>query len=220
MLIIYNDPVSLYCAKLRIFLRHKNIEREELAPPGGYGSAIYKTIIPSGNLPAMVDDGFVLSDSEAIAEYLNEKHIWPPMLPNDMRQRAKIRERGRFHDTRLEPGVRKLFPQVRPEARDVDVVAGVCEEIEARMGQMVPLFLRTDIAEQDGLSDDLTLGDCGYVISLAIIEILTPVLDLTITWPDEVSAYHKRLSAIPACADVLKDYRATLHGWLVSLDAV
>lgn len=220
MLKIYNDPVSLYCAKLRILLRHKNIEHQELDPPGGYGSAIYKTIIPSGNLPAMDDDGFVLSDSEAIAEYLNEKHIWPPMMPNDMRQRAKVRERGRFHDTRLEPGVRKLFPQVRPEARDGDVVGAVAQEIEARMEQMVPLFLRADIAEKDGLSDDLTLGDCGYVISLAIIETLTPVLDLRLTWPDEVALYHKRLCAIPACADVLKDYRATLQGWLVSLDAV
>jgi glutathione S-transferase/maleylpyruvate isomerase len=74
MLTIYSVPVATYCAKLRITMRHKGLAWEELPPPGGYGSAEYKAIVPSGNLPAMVDEGFMLADSEAIAEYLNEAY--------------------------------------------------------------------------------------------------------------------------------------------------
>ena len=81
MLTIYAIPISLYCAKLRILLRHKKIQWQELPPPGGYGSAEYKSIVPSGNLPALVDGSLLLADSEAIAEYLNEKYPNPPMLP-------------------------------------------------------------------------------------------------------------------------------------------
>ena len=70
MLSVYAIPVSLYCAKLRILLRHKGLEWEEVPPPGGYGSDEYKRVAPSGNLPALRDGDLLLGDSEAIAEYL------------------------------------------------------------------------------------------------------------------------------------------------------
>ncbi|MEM6624117.1 MAG: glutathione S-transferase N-terminal domain-containing protein, partial [Pseudomonadota bacterium] len=83
MLRVYAIPVSLYCAKLRILLRHKGLAWEEVAPPGGYGSAAYKDHVPSGNLPALLDGDLLIADSEAIAEYLEERHPDPPMLPGD-----------------------------------------------------------------------------------------------------------------------------------------
>ena len=43
-------------------MRNKGLEWEELLPPGGYGSAEYKAIVPSGNLPALIDNGFTLAD--------------------------------------------------------------------------------------------------------------------------------------------------------------
>jgi len=67
-------------------------------------------------------DGFVLADSEAIAEYLNEVFEEPQMLPGDAKERARARERSRFHDTRLEPEVRAMFSQIAP-GRDPDLVA-------------------------------------------------------------------------------------------------
>ena len=92
MLTIYSVPVAVYCAKLRIMLNHKAIPFTELPPPGGYGSDEYRSIVPSGNLPAMIHDGFMLSDSEAIAEYIDEAFPDTPMLPNTVQLRAKARE--------------------------------------------------------------------------------------------------------------------------------
>ena len=43
-----------------------------MAPPDGYGSEVYRAIIPAGTIPAIDQDGFRLADSEAIAEYLDE----------------------------------------------------------------------------------------------------------------------------------------------------
>ena len=68
MLTVFTVPVSLYCAKLRIVLRHKKLEWREELPPGGYGSDAYKQIVPSGNLPALRDGDLLIADSEAIAE--------------------------------------------------------------------------------------------------------------------------------------------------------
>jgi glutathione S-transferase/maleylpyruvate isomerase len=47
MLRIYAIPVSLYCAKLRILLRHKGLTWEEVPPPGGFGSAEYRATVPA-----------------------------------------------------------------------------------------------------------------------------------------------------------------------------
>ena len=85
MLTLYATPESLYCAKLRIALRRKGLAWREVAPEGGCGSAGYRALVPAGTLPAIDDDGFVLAESEAIAEYLEETRPEPAMLPRDPR---------------------------------------------------------------------------------------------------------------------------------------
>lgn len=210
MLTIYAIPVSLYCAKLRILLRHKNLEWQEIEPPGGYGSDKYKKIVPSGNLPALEDDGLLIGDSEAIAEYLNEKHPDPPMLPQKPEDRAKIRELSRFHDTRLEPEVRKLFPHIEPGNRNAEIAEKQSSAINGRLAQLARL-----IGERSE-NAHLTLGDCGYPITFTWIELLQPVLGLDIVWPAAVSDYRRRVSAFPAVAAELHTYRPTLETWLAS----
>lgn len=208
MLRIYAIPVSLYCAKLRILLRHKRLAWEEIPPPGGYGSDEYKTHVPSGNLPALMDGHMVLADSEAIAEYLEERHPNPAMLPVGAAARAKARERGRFHDTRLEPAVRALFPHLPGrEPMPEGAPARHSAEITARLGQLAEML-------GDGAGTDLTLGDCGLPVTFAWIEALTPALGLKIGWPDAITAYRARLDQHLAVADELADYRPKLAAFL------
>ena len=132
MLTVYAIPVSLYCAKLRILLRHKKLAWQELPPPGGYGSDEYKKIVASGNLPALLDGELMIADSEAIAEYLNEKFPDAPMLPVEIDKRARVRERSRFHDTRLEPEVRILFAHIAPDNRNATLAEVQSAAISAR----------------------------------------------------------------------------------------
>jgi maleylacetoacetate isomerase len=47
---------------------------------------------PAGLVPVWREDGFLLSQSLAILEYLDETHPDPPLLSGDARQRAVIRE--------------------------------------------------------------------------------------------------------------------------------
>ena len=117
-MLIYTSDHSLYCAKLRILLRHKKLSFTDAPPPGGGGSSTYLSLVPSGNLPALVDGDLTLTDSEAIAEYLEEKYPEIPMLPDTLVARARSRERSRFADTRLEPALRLTFPHVDPKLRD------------------------------------------------------------------------------------------------------
>jgi len=71
MLSLYDLPISSYCCKIRIILRHKGLEWKSIPPPGGYGSDAYCKLVPSGTIPALDHDGFIVGESDAISEYLN-----------------------------------------------------------------------------------------------------------------------------------------------------
>lgn len=83
--------------RVRIALALKNLDVEHaaihLVRNGGeqHGEA-YRALNPQERVPAlMLDDGTALTQSPAILEYLEETYPAPPLLPADLRQRAKVR---------------------------------------------------------------------------------------------------------------------------------
>ena len=51
----------------------------------------FLAINPRGRVPAIVDDGFALYESNAICEYLEERYPEKPLLPKDAKGRALVR---------------------------------------------------------------------------------------------------------------------------------
>ena len=209
MLTIYSVPVALYCAKLRILLAYKSIPFEELPPPGGYGSDEYRAIVPSGNLPAMIHDGFMLADSEAIAEYLNEAFPEIPMLPDTVQLRAKAREFSRLHDTRLEPAVRAMYPQVAYDNRDRDIVSEGGAAISKHLSSL-ELLLSSNPLDPERL----WICDCGFAVTFAWIKAFEEALDLPVTWPKIVRDYEARLQGFAVVANELTAYRPAMDAYL------
>lgn len=207
MLTLYAIPVSLYCAKLRIVLRAKGLTWTEMPPPGGYGSAAYRQVVPSGNLPALVHDGLLIADSEAAAEYLDEAFPAPPLLPAAPADRARMRERGRFHDTRLEPELRRLFPQIRATRRDTALIAAQATALRARLDQLDTMLAATPALP-------FGLGDCGLAVTLVWLDLLAPVLGFDLPLPPAVQAWRAQTVAVPAVAAELAAYRPALTAWL------
>jgi glutathione S-transferase/maleylpyruvate isomerase len=209
MLTIYSVPVATYCAKLRVMMRHKGIAWEEHLPPGGYGSDEYRALVPSGNLPAMVHDDFQLGDSEAIAEYLNEAFPDIPMLPQDLKLRAKAREKGRFHDTRLEPAVRAFYPQVAFETRDAAAVATLGDALSRHLSAL-DLLLSHSVLNPDRL----WLCDCGFAVTFAWIRAFEKSCGLKVDWPQSVLAYDARLNQFAAVTNELAYYTPAMDAYL------
>ncbi len=208
-IVLYSIPASIYCAKTRILLRYKGLDWQDLAPPGGYGSEEFKRIVPSGNLPTLVDGGLMIADSEAIAEYLEEAYPDPPALPQDLAGRAKVRERSRFNDTRLEPELRKLFPHVRPARRQASELAGIGATLQARLDQLGQML---QAAPEAG--SRLTLGDCGLVVTLHWVRLICPRLEIPITFPAAVTRYRTQVAALPAVAEEMAVYLPHAEGWM------
>ncbi|MGH8403351.1 MAG: maleylacetoacetate isomerase [Gammaproteobacteria bacterium] len=82
--------------RVRIALNLKGIKADyryvHLVKDGGQQHRPeYLAVNPQGLVPALVDNGHVLTQSLAIIEYLDETHPQPPLLPKDALGRARVR---------------------------------------------------------------------------------------------------------------------------------
>ena len=82
--------------RVRIALNLKRITAKQIPvqlQKGEQRSANYRALNPAGLVPLWREpDGFTLAQSLAIIEYLDEKFPDPPLLPDDLRQKALCRE--------------------------------------------------------------------------------------------------------------------------------
>ncbi len=80
-LYIANKNYSTWSLRPWVLMRTLGIEfQEQLVPLGSRAEAGgFRRFSPSGKLPCLIDDGFVVWDTLAIAEYLAEHHpgVWP-----------------------------------------------------------------------------------------------------------------------------------------------
>jgi glutathione S-transferase len=84
---------------------------------GGTGHPDYVTKFPSATVPALDDDGFYLTESNAILAYLGDKFHWP-MYPNDPKIRAKIHQYLNWHHRNTREITLGLFaPIMRPDLK-------------------------------------------------------------------------------------------------------
>jgi len=212
MLIHYASPVSLYCAKLRILLRHKQLEWQEVHPDGGYNAENFRQLVPAGTMPAIADGELVLADSEAIAEYLEETHPQPAMLPRQAAARARCRERSRFHDTRLEPEVRKLFAHVGVATIGSDIVHAQSAVLNLRFAELSRLLAADTTLD----TSQLSLGDCGFPVSFAWIDAFTTAMGLALKWPKNLRDYRAQIETHAAVREELTAYAPAMDAWLKS----
>ena len=82
--------------RCRIAFNLKNIDYDlkiiHLKNDGGQQNSIkYKKINPQALIPSIEDDGFILTQSMAIIEWLDEKYPIPNLLPEDTNLKAKVR---------------------------------------------------------------------------------------------------------------------------------
>lgn len=211
-MILYGLPVSTYSAKTRIVLRAKNVLFEEREPPEGYRSAAYRAINPMGTIPALINDGRLISESEAINEYLEERFPTPRMLPETVLDRAHARFLGRVHDLHLEPVVRSLFPHVNASRRDAAFVATRAADFRAQLARLAQLAQPTPFLAAPFLS----LADCGFAVSIPLGAQLFAAMGHAIELPSELERWQEAVTGHPAVSAVLEPWREATTRWLRS----
>ncbi|THD64658.1 maleylacetoacetate isomerase [Phenylobacterium sp.] len=92
---LYGFWRSMATYRVRVALALKGLEAEEIALDllaGDQFDPGFLALNPEGAVPALVVDGQpALTQSMAILEYLEERFREPPLLPADLRARARVR---------------------------------------------------------------------------------------------------------------------------------
>jgi len=211
MLILYGLPVSTFSTKVRIALHAKGLSFDERPPPDGYRSDAWRAIIPTGTIPAIDHDGFLLAESEAIIEYIDEAFEGPALLPGTPIDRARARMLARVHDLAVEPAVRALFPLIRDPARR-DALPTLTAAIEERLRQLDRLR-PGDSRFMAG--EAFSTADCGFAVTLRLAERLLEALGRPpLAMPATITGWLARSADHPAVAAGLAPWQPATEAWL------
>jgi len=103
MLTLYDAARCPYCARARIALAEKGVEHEVLEIDlSDRPQWIYEKN-PTGRVPVIEEDAWILPESSVILEYLEERYPEPPLLPADPADRALARVWIFRHDDFTKP---------------------------------------------------------------------------------------------------------------------
>ena len=88
MLTLYDAARCPFCARVRIVLEEKDLPFEAVPIDLGARPGWLYEKNPSGKVPVLEEDGWLLAESAVIDEYLDERYPEPPLLPADPAERA------------------------------------------------------------------------------------------------------------------------------------
>lgn len=207
---LYATALSSFSLKVRLAAAWKGIALEIAAPPGGYRSAEYRALVPTGTVPALELPGLILSESDAIIEYLEEAFPGPALLPANPTGRALARMMARLHDFRIDPPLRAMFADVRTELPELERIAAGVERF--RQGLSVVEAMRP--AGRYMAGGQFTLADCAFAGSLLIAERMLPRLGADAPLPGWVGDWLAVLRSEAALAALVRDYEDSVSAWL------
>ena len=201
-LVLYDNPRSSNALKVRFLLAELGLAYERrtvaLSRPR---PAEYLALNPVGGIPALVDGGFVLAESQAILRYLADREGRADLYPTAPRERARVDE---FLD-RFTTGIRGAFFRherralgYSPEkggwdavARDPEGAARVEPEIQPTLGLLDAL-----VEPGAAVLGRFTIADCA----LAPVLYRTTHTGLDLTPHPRLHALREALLSRPAFA--------------------
>src|SRR5512144_1559318 len=130
-LVLYYGSGSPYAWRAQLALEHKALPYELKVlsfSAGDTRKPEFLALNPRHQVPVLVDGEFVLYESNAIVEYLDEAYpaTGAPLFPGDSRTRALVRRLVLEVDNYFSEAVDPLIDQaffVKPEERDRDAIA-------------------------------------------------------------------------------------------------
>lgn len=197
MIKLYDFSLSPRARKVRITLEAKGLEYEKVPidiTQGEQKTPEYLAINPGGKVPALQDNGTTVYESTIIMEYLNDTYPTPPLLPDDVGQRARARVLMHYADNPYEHAVATLVEELllkplQGAAADHGVVSQANAALNLCFDHLTNALGNNDFL----VGSTLTLADIPYV-SWAL---LFPRLNVDMPQP-RLEAWINRLKEQPS----------------------
>ncbi len=155
MIKLYGLRFSNYYSLTKAILLEKGLEFEEVKAPPSQDEA-YLERSPMGKMPAIEVDGRYLSESLAIASYLERIAPEPALLPSDPFEAGKVIELSCHLKLDVELVARRLLPQVlfnKPVSDETK------DQVRADLAKGMKAVERLLVCSPYAAGDSITLAD-------------------------------------------------------------
>lgn len=214
MLNFYSSSTSTYCVKVRIALDTKRVRYKTLTPPGGHGATEYQKIVPMGTIPAIQDGTFILSESDTLIEYLEDKYPEPTLFPGNAKDRGRQRFLSRFHDLWLEPHLRNTFIDNSPSMLSPQKLTEHINNYQERLSQLDTLIEPKPFMA----SKTISIADCAFPGTFTFADILLPYLGHKPEYGPNLQAWREVAYSYPAIKNATDKSRMATLEWMQSLE--
>jgi len=199
---LYYGSGSPFAWRAQLALEHKALPYELKVlsfAAGDTRKPEFVALNPRHRVPVLVDADFVLYESSAIIEYLDEAYPGrgAPLFPGDARTRAiirrMIREVDEDFDKALDPLTTQAFSK-KPEERDAKAIA------DARKAVVEELDLFSREMRGDYLAGPLSAADHALYTLVAFVwrsEMKLPDLDANGMLTPQLTQWKARIEALP-----------------------
>jgi glutathione S-transferase len=198
-LYVGNKNYSSWSMRPWVLMRHKGIAFEEVALRLSFeeGSEFKRRLLavsPAGRVPVLVDEGFAVWDTLAIAEYLAERFPTLGLWPTEVKARARARSLCAEMHSGFQ-ALRNHFP-MNIEARLPEVGQRVLAG-EPSAARDLKRIVEMWTAQLDASGGPFLFGDFG-VADAFYAPVCTRLRTYALPVPNAVSGYIDRVYACPA----------------------
>ena len=202
MITLYYGSGSPYAWRAQLALEHKALpyERKVLSfSAGDTRKPEFVALNPRHRVPVIVDGDFVLYESNAIVEYLDEAYAGrgQPLFPGDARLRSLVRrlvaEVDNYFDKATDPVVEEAFSR-KPEERDAARLAAALAVLREEFA-LFDGYMRGDF-----LAGPLSAADFALYPIVAFLDrckFKLPDLDVAALMPPRLAGWKARIEALP-----------------------
>lgn len=202
---LYHTPLSPFCRKVRLTLGEKKLEVELVEERYWEPSAEFLRRNPAGKVPVLKMDARMMSESQAICEYLDEAYPAVPLMPRDPEARYEVRRLCAWFDDKFQAEVtskllyerinKKLTGQGYPDSRNVKSGAG---RIKFHLDYMAWL-----LDQRRWLAGDvMTLADLAAAAHLSCLDYIS---DVDWNRSATVKDWYAKIKSRPAFRTLLVD---------------
>ena len=144
-----------------------SFEREDLGGPfGGNDTPKYRSLNPNGKVPTIIDDKFVLWESNSCTRYLAAKHSHGELYPDDLLVRADAERWMDWQIATVSPTLVPVFwgmVRTAPKDRDIEAIEAAREKLSANIAIMDKQLSKSIYLAGDNFTvGDIPLGITAY----------------------------------------------------------
>ena len=203
---LYHLPLSPFCRKIRLVLSEKKLDVDLLEEPVWEKRLDFIRLNPASQVPVLKIDGLIISESNAIFEYLEEVYSQTLLLPQNSVDKVEARRFNYWFDDTFHNGVtsKLLYQRVNKKLSKTGQPDSVL--IKSGISQLKFHLDYLDKVLEDRrwlAGDTMTIADFAGAAHFSTLDYLG---DIDWSMSDSIKIWYSKIKSRPAFRSLLKDY--------------